>query len=160
VSPLLAGGLLGLTLGAGLLLVLARVRTIRRPSLATRVLPYLRDLPQSGRPATPLTGEPRSVVTAVFGPFLRAAADGVERVLGGSSSVRRRLERAGLDQTVHDLRVEQVLWGLGGFAVAAAYGLLRSWTTATAAWSSLVVALIAFAFGVLARSRRVTWLVR
>ena len=62
----------------------------------------------------------------MFGPLLRSAADGVERVLGGATSVRRRLERADIDKTVHEFRVEQVLWGLVGFAVAAAYGVLKA----------------------------------
>ena len=52
------------------------------------------------------------------------AADGVERTLGGAASVRRRLERAALDLTVHEFRVQQVLWGLAGFALVAAYCLL------------------------------------
>ena len=62
----------------------------------------------------------------MFGPLLRSAADGVERVLGGATSVRRRLERADIDKTVHEFRVEQVLWGLVGFAIAAAYGVLKA----------------------------------
>ena len=33
----------------------------------------------------------------VFGPLLGSAADSLERVLGGNASIRRRLERAGLD---------------------------------------------------------------
>ena len=40
----------------------------------------------------------RSAAAGVFGPVLRAAADGVERVLGGAPSVRRRLARATLDE--------------------------------------------------------------
>ena len=67
----------------------------------------------------------------MFGPPLRSAADAVERVLGGAASVRRRLERADLDRSVHDFRVEQVLWGLAGFAIAAAYGALRALTDPT-----------------------------
>ena len=47
-------------------------------------------------------------------------------MLGGAPSVRRRLARAGLDRTVHDFRVEQVMWGLAGFAVTAAYGVLST----------------------------------
>ena len=58
--------------------------------------------------------------------MLRSAADLVERVLGGAASVRRRLERADIDKTVHEFRVEQVLWGLAGFAVTAAYGVVRA----------------------------------
>ena len=105
------GALLGLTAGGGVLIVWSRVSAIRRPQLALRVLPYLRDLPEFAR--TP--GAP-AATQGVFGPVLQVAADTVERVLGGAASVRRRLERAGIDQTVHEFRVNQVVWGLVGFA--------------------------------------------
>jgi len=118
-----------------MLVVAARVRAIRRPQLALRVLPYVLDLPQVGRtPALKVvSSSPTTAAAGVFGPPLRSAADTVERLLGGATSVRRRLERADLDRTVHEFRVEQVLWGLGGFAVAAAYGVLRSLTDPGAA---------------------------
>ena len=49
------GAVLGAGVGVGLLLVVARAPAIRRPQLAVRVLPYVRDLPQVGRsaPTTP-----------------------------------------------------------------------------------------------------------
>jgi tight adherence protein C len=112
MSAHLAGPLLGATAGLGLVLVVARARAIHRPTLALRVLPYVRDVPRLDRPAS--MDEPRSspvsAATGVFGPAVGAVANAVERVLGGASSVRRRLARAGLDKTVHDFRVEQVLW--------------------------------------------------
>ena len=40
--------------------------------------------------------------------------------------MRRRLERAAIHKTVHEFRIEQVLWGLVGFAGAAAYALLSA----------------------------------
>jgi len=124
VTPAAWGALLGATLAAGLLLVAARVAAVRRPRLETRVLPYVRDLPRLTVPRGPTT----SAARGVFGPFLVAAADGVERVLGGAASVRRRLERAGLATTVPEFRVQQVVWGLVAFALAAAYSLLRALT--------------------------------
>lgn len=155
------GAALGAVAGGGLLLVGARVRAIRRPRLADRVLPYVRDL-SADRPVHPTTGSGPlpPVVGAVFGPVLRRAADGVERVLGGATSVQRRLERAGLDRTVHDLRVEQVLWGLACFAVAALYGLLRGLNEPGSALPALLVCLGAFIFGVLARDSWLTSQVR
>ncbi|HET7193992.1 MAG TPA: type II secretion system F family protein, partial [Nocardioides sp.] len=87
----------------------------------------------------------------VFGPVLRSAADGVERVLGGSVSVRRRLQRAAIDRTVHEFRVEQVLWGVAAFAIAAAYGVLRAVTGSGGTLSSLLLCLVAFALGVIGR---------
>jgi len=147
------GAALGATLAAGLLVVLARIRVVRRPQLSLRVLPYVRDLPQVGR--TPslkvVSSSPTTAAAGVFGPVLRSAADGVERVLGGSASVRRRLQRAAIEQTVHEFRVEQVLWGVGAFAVAAAYGVVRAVTGSGGTVSSLVLCLVAFALGVIGR---------
>jgi tight adherence protein C len=147
------GAVLGATLAGGLLLVLARIRVIRRPQLSLRVLPYVRDLPQVGRTASlkVVSSSPTAAAAGVFGPVLRSAADGVERVLGGSVSVRRRLQRAAIEQTVHEFRVEQVLWGLLAFAVAAAYGILTALTGSGGTVSSLLLCLVAFALGVIGR---------
>lgn len=152
------GATLGAVFAAGLLVVVARLRVIGRPRLATRVLPYVRDLPQVGRtPALQVSSSsPTAAAAGVFGPVLRSAADTVERVLGGAVSVRRRLERADLDMTLHEFRVEQVLWGLGAFAAAAAYGVLRTMTDPGAAVSSLLVCLVGFVVGVLARDNRLS----
>ncbi len=158
MTAALWGAVLGGTLGAGLLLVIARLRVMGRAQLSDRVLPYVRDLPQvsptpiaSRQPAPPLV----DAAVAVYGPVLRALAEGVERVLGGATSVRRRLERAGLDLTVHDVRVQQVVWGLVGFGVTAAWGLLRTLGGGGNVVGHLLVSGVAFTAGVLARD---TWL--
>lgn len=153
------GSLLGATFAAGLMLAAARLRTIRRPQLALRVLPYVRDLPALGA-APRFEPAPTSAAVGVFGPPLRAAAEAVERVLGGASSVRRRLDRAGLDTSVHELRVEQVVWGLVAFAATAAIGLLHLLTHpgSPLLWAALSV--IAFVAGVLARDSHLTGQVR
>lgn len=154
------GGLLGATTAAGLLLVAARVRTIRRPQLALRVLPYLRDLPlldYAGPRAAPAS---TSAAVGVFGPLLRSAADTVERVLGGATSVRRRLDRAGIDKTVHEFRIEQVVWGLVAFAATAAIALLRMLTHPGAVVLWLLACAIAFVAGILARDTHLTSQVR
>jgi tight adherence protein C len=153
VTPGGWGAVLGALLGAGLVLVASRVLALRRTQIAVRVLPYLRDLPQVGR--TPglrvVSSSPTSAAAGVFGSVLRSAADTVERVLGGAASVRRRLERADLDKTVHEFRVEQVLWGLAAFALTAAYGVLRALADPGGALTSLLLCLVAFVVGVLAR---------
>jgi len=139
----------------GLLLVASWVRAVRRPQLAVRVLPYLRDLPAASTRAPVASG-------GRLGPGLRAAAEAIERVLGGAATIQRRLDRAGLDRTAHEFRVEQVLWGLVGFAVAAAYGLLRQLRHpggAGAVWS-LAICAAAFALGVVCRDSRLTSQVR
>jgi tight adherence protein C len=156
------GAVMGAAVAGGLMLVVARIRVIRRPQLSVRVLPYVRDLPQVGR--TPslrvVSSSPTAAAAGVFGPLLRSAADGVERVLGGSVSVRRRLERAAIDQTVHEFRVEQVLWGLLAFAAAAAYGILAALTGSGGTVTSLLLCLVAFVLGVIGRDNYLSSQVR
>lgn len=159
MTPALWGGVLGLAAGLGVLLVAARVAVIRRPQLAVRVLPYVRDLPRLGEvpgARRPASAAPTTAAVGVFGPVLRTAATGVERVLGGATSVRRRLERAGLETSVHDFRVEQVVWGLLAFAAAAVFGVLRSLSGPANPVTLLVLCVVAFAGGVVARDNRLS----
>lgn len=158
MSGHLSGSALGAVAGLGLVLALARLRAIHRPTLALRVLPYVRDVPRRGHPRrvdAPVTS-PVGAAMGVFGPLLRAAAGAVERVLGGAASVRRRLDRAGLESSVHDFRIEQVLWGLAGFALVAAYCLLSTLSGRGDTVSSLLLCGVGFASGVLARDTHLT----
>lgn len=148
------GALVGLTTGLGLLLIGQRLSVIRQPQLSVRVLPYVRDVPRledrmsTGRRTPAAT---TGAAVGVFGPALRAGAEGVERLLGGATSVRRRLERAGLDPSVHEFRIEQVVWGLVAFAATAVVAALRALSGPTNPWASLLLCAMAFAIGVVAR---------
>jgi len=95
-------------------MLIAAALAARKPALDVRVLPYLRDLPAASR----LSGLSASA-PPIFAAPLASVARWLDKVLGGSASIRRRLERANLDLSVHDFRVQQALWGLIGFAVAA-----------------------------------------
>jgi tight adherence protein C len=117
------GAALGAVLAVGLILVVAGLPASRRPGLEARMAPYLRDAPRPSRllAARPEAGGPGLV--RLMRPVLRDLGRGVERVLGGAASVRRRLQRAGLPPDVESFRAEQVVWGivagLGGTAMAA-----------------------------------------
>jgi tight adherence protein C len=87
---------------------------------------------------------------------LLAAARAVERVLGGSSSIERRLVRANLPMTVHDFRVSQVVWGLVGFAGAAVPASLLALRSPERTVPLLLCALLAGVLGVLLRENRLT----
>ncbi|HEX6247307.1 MAG TPA: type II secretion system F family protein [Nocardioidaceae bacterium] len=157
MTPTMGGALVGAGFGIGLLLVLQQVLAPRRPGLEQRVLPYVRDLPSSGRSPVPAPpGDPGAAFTAVFGPTLRSLADGLDRVLGGTASVRRRLERANLPMTVHDFRVEQALWGLVAFSVTAGVSLFVVLGSPGRAVPLLVLCGVAFVFGALLRENRLT----
>ena len=152
------GGLLGGLAALGLLLVVTRIAVLRRPQLAVRVLPYVRDVPRRDQASgmRPIASSPTSAAAGIFGPMLRSAAELVERVLGGSSSVRRRLERAGLDRTVQEFRIEQVVWGLVGFAAAAAISLVRALGGVGGVGSAVVFSVLGLVFGVFARDNRLS----
>jgi tight adherence protein C len=156
------GGLIGAVGGAGLVLVAARISALRRPQLAERVLPYLRDLPvrDQGPALRPVSSSPTSAAARIFGPGLRSAAGVVERVMGGSTSVRRRLQRAGLERTVLDFRIEQVVWGLVGFGAAAAFSLLRALGGVGSVTSAAVFCALGLVSGVLLRDNRLSAQVR
>jgi tight adherence protein C len=104
------GALLGLVAGIGLLLVWTGLPRNRRHGLADRVLPYLRDTPRPSRLLEDSAS--RGVLSSVAAPLVRELGQGVERVLGGSASVRSRQLRAGLAPDVDRFRAEQVLWGI------------------------------------------------
>lgn len=115
------GAALGLLGGIGWCLIWLGLPMHRRPGLADRVLPYLRD---SARPSSLLSPATASVgPVRTFGRLLLARLGGlVERVLGGAPSVRRRLLRAGREPDVERFRAEQVLWA--AICVAGALGLV------------------------------------
>jgi tight adherence protein C len=149
------GAALGALAGLGLCLVLDRALVLRRPRLAVRVLPYVRDLPRISA-SEPVAGRPGGPFRAVFGPVLASAADTLERVLGGAASIRRRLERANLPMTVHEFRVEQVTWGLLAFAATAAVSLLAALRSPGRTVPLLVICAVAFVLGVLLRENRLS----
>src|SRR5215468_4557936 len=118
MSPWLMGALLGAVFGAGLLVVVLRLPFLRKPTADERISPYLRDL---GAPDVFVgvvdSSSPFYAILRLFGPSLRAGAERLERLLGGSVSIRRRLGRAGLDRTLEEFRIEQLLWGAAAFGV-------------------------------------------
>ncbi|MDX6253234.1 MAG: tight adherence protein [Kribbellaceae bacterium] len=118
MNPVALGALLGGLFGASLLLVVRRLPFLRKPSVDDRIAPYLRDLGGSDVFLGVVdSSSPFYAIVRLFGPSLRAGAVRLERILGGATSIRRRLSRAGIDRTVEEFRIEQVLWGAGGFGV-------------------------------------------
>jgi tight adherence protein C len=120
----LTGALLGLAAGLGLWLVVLRVPWSRRATLDDRLAPYLKDTPRPSRllaRRTPLR-TPFPVLERLLSPVMADAVGAVERTLGGATSARQRLERAGREPDLDAFRAEQVIWGSlaggGGLVVA------------------------------------------
>jgi tight adherence protein C len=154
----LTGAALGLLAGLGVVLAVTRVPALRRPTLDDRLAPYLRDtarpsrLLASGRSLTPFP-----TLERILGPFVSDGAKLLERVLGGTTSIRHRLEQAGRGMTLDEFRAEQVLWGGGGLLAGIAASLLFSANGSFRPVPLLVLCIICAATGVLARDR---WLSR
>jgi tight adherence protein C len=125
------GGGLGLLAALGLILAVRATPPMRPIRLVDRMAPYLADTPPPSkllaRPSA--SSAPFTVARRLFGPVLGEAVGFVDRLVGGSVTVRRRLRGLGRDTTVEEFRIEQVVWGalgmVSGAAIAVAGGLLR-----------------------------------
>jgi tight adherence protein C len=117
------GALLGLVGGLGAALAVARVPVMRRPTLEDRVAPYLRDAASQDR-LRRAAGRTSAGVDGLLTSARTAAIDHLDRWLGGSASVRRRLDRLGSGTTLEQFRARQLVWGGSGVAAGLAVALL------------------------------------
>jgi tight adherence protein C len=158
VTGVAAGAAVGLLAGGGMALAGGRLPVLHRPRLEDRLAPYLRD---SHRPSRLLTRDrtvtPFPTLERILAPFVSDAADVIERVLGGSASVRRRLEQAGRGATLEEFRAEQVVWGAAGLVAGLVLSLLVTAAKGFRPVPLLVLCLVATVTGVLLRDR---WLSR
>ncbi len=152
------GGLLGLLAVTGIVLVTRRLPVLRRPRLDDRLAPYLRDTP---RPSTLLRAErtvtPFPTLERLAAPFLSDGARLIERLLGGATSARHRLDRAGGTTTLEDFRAEQVVWGAAGLLGGLVASLALAARGAVSPVPVLLLCLLSTVAGVLARDH---WLTR
>jgi tight adherence protein C len=152
------GAGLGLLAATGLGLVVLVSPPMRRPRLQDRLAPYLTDAP---RPSRLLADQraltPFPTVERLLGPVVRDVAGWVDRTIGGTLSVRRRLDQAGRGMTVEQFRVEQVIWGAGGLLAGLALALLWAARGSHAKpLGFLILAAVLSVAGVLLRDRRLT----
>jgi len=161
VSLAIWGALLGAGAGSGLVLLLDRLTNLRRPRLEVRVLPYIRDLPVASARAARLRGPAaRTTLRTMLAAALQRVAERLDHVLGGAASVRRRLERANVPMTVHDFRVEQVIWGVVAFSTTAMVALVVALRSPERVVPLLGTCVVAFVVGALLRENRLTAQVR
>lgn len=148
-----AGALLGGVVALGAVLVVAGVPWRRGPDLEARLAPYVSDAP---RPSRLLFGAEHGSGTLTRRALHAGAVrlgHLLERVLGGSASVRRRLERAAAPLDVEGFRAEQAVWG----ALSGVLGVLLAsalWVRTSASLPVMVVVVVgAVALGVVARDQ-------
>lgn len=140
------GAIVGFLAGLGLALMYAGLPRHRRPGLAGRVLPYLSDTPRPSR----LLARPMAsggAIRQVASPVLAELGAVVERIMGGSASVRQRQERAGLAADVDRFRAEQVLWGVAGAIAGGALGVVAAMAKGAGAFPVVMLVLIGTGLG-------------
>jgi tight adherence protein C len=140
----LVGAGLGLMAATGVILVVRAAPAMRPIRLADRIAPYVGDTaPPSRLLAHPsATAAPFTVARHLFGPALGEAVALLDRLVGGSASVRRRLDGLGRRSTLEEFRVEQVVWGVAGMVGAALLALAGA--TLRGGANPVLVVLVAF----------------
>lgn len=145
------GALCGLVAAAGLLLLWQGLPMRRRLTLSDRIAPYVAERP---RPSKYLGGP--IVSDQLWKSLLRKAGGVVDSVLGGSVSVRRRLERAGSNASVEDFRAEQAMYGCVAALAATGWVSLRMASGSQSPVTAVMLVLIAAGAGVVLRDQLLT----
>ncbi len=116
-----AGAGLGAGVAVGALMASRALPPMRPVRLADRLAPYLGEVPPPSKLlARPVAGStPFGVARRLFGPVLGEAGAGLDRLIGGSASVRRRLRGLGAHTTVEEFRLEQIVWAAAGMVLLA-----------------------------------------
>ena len=154
MSGVALGAVLGAAAGLGLWLVAARAMALSRGNFEARVLSYLSDMPQLRRSAQ------AGPAGAVLRPLVQRAATALDRAIGGSTSVHRRLQRAGLDLTVQEFRAQQVTSGVVAFAGSAVLAITVAWQSPERAMPLAVLTCLSGLGGVMWRDNRLSAQVR
>ncbi len=147
----LAGASIGAVTGLGLLMVAKGLPVRRRPTLEQRVAPYLRD---TAAPSRLLAAGPQA--GRRLGQLGRRLAQRLDTLVGGTASIRARLDQLG-EGTVEQVRWEQLVWGGTALGVVLGLGLLRAATgPPPPPLPLLLFTLVGGLVGVLARDRALT----
>lgn len=151
------GAAIGLMLGFGLYFMIFRIPTMRKVKLDDRLAPYVRDtVAPAGLDFSDKTFTPFPTLERILRPYVRRGATGLERVLGGGNQIRRRLRQAGSETSLEEFRIEQLVWGAGGFAIALAVAFLGLVSRGFGAIPLLIMAFGAFIGGVMLRDRQIS----
>ncbi len=122
----LVGAGIGLLAAVGLVVAVRAAPPMRPVRLTDRIAPYLGDTAPPSRLLAPpaATSAPFVVMRRLFGPVLGDAVSLLDRTLGGSGSVRRRLAGLGAPMSPEEFRIEQVVWGAATMVSAGVLVLL------------------------------------
>ena len=109
------GVLLGATMGLGLWSLVSLVPRLGRPSLASRVAPYVADISDGARALLDRgTVQPLPIIGALVSPATIRLRQSLGRMLGGGETIAVRLRQSGSSASVDAFRSRQLLWALCG----------------------------------------------
>ncbi|AXH97771.1 pilus assembly protein TadB [Ornithinimicrobium avium] len=137
-------------LASGLVLLVGAVQRARHVDVTMRIEPYLDRVPQRSSLLRTEDGAGWQLADLVR-PLTHRAGSVLDQVLGGTDSVRSRLQRAGLAADVEGFRVQQVLWGIAAAVVMAALGSVLWWSRGASVVALAVLVACAFVGGAVAR---------
>jgi tight adherence protein C len=132
VSSLSAwGALLGTTLGLGLWSLAALIPRLGRPSLASRVAPYVADISAGARTMLDRhTVQPLPIIGALVSPGTARLRQWLGSVLGGGDTIALRLRQSGSSASVDAFRSRQLSWALCGVVAGILFSVAVSRTQA------------------------------
>ncbi len=110
----LLGAVLGLLAALGILLALRSAPPLRPVRLADRIAPYLSEVQAPSTLLDSAGRAPLGAVRELLTPLIAGSVRWLDRALGGTESVKRRLGGLGSDDGVEEFRIEQVVWGAVG----------------------------------------------
>ena len=130
-APLAWSVLCGTALGLGLWSLVSLMPRLSRPSLASRLAPYLLDVSVEAREFVSRTSvDPIPVLGTLFAPAFTALQRALSSVLGGSDTIERRLRQSGSSRSLDEFRSEQLVWALlslaGGTVLVFAVPAIRT----------------------------------
>ncbi|MDQ1702568.1 MAG: tight adherence protein [Frankiaceae bacterium] len=127
MSGVMVGAGIGAIGAGGAVLAFVGSPPRRKLGLDDRLAPYLRDTALPSRLL--MRGDAAgggSRHERLFRDAMRDLATRIDKVLGGTAAVRRRLDRLGNPITVQEFRTQQATWALGGLLAAVAVMTLLS----------------------------------
>ena len=154
------GALIGALGGLGLAMVTWALMA-RRVTLDDRLAPYLRARrPTSALLRDPAPRMPFPTLARLLAPVMADAVRVVERFGSPTADVRRRIARAGRQETVEQVRAAQVLWGVLGLAAGLVLALVLASTRGSSPLALMLLVLFAGVAGVVARDQLLSRQVR
>ena len=114
----------GIAGGLGLWSILSLIPRLSRPTLATRVAPYVIDVSSGAREhLAPRSAGPLPVLGVLLVPAMRWLRETLASVVGGGDLIARRLRQAGSELTIEAYRSQQLLAVLAGAVLGVVFDI-------------------------------------